>query len=268
MKLSLKKLVSITALTSSLLLTACSDSNETTVLKVGAIAGPESEVVEIAKMIAKQKYNLDVEVITFTDYVSPNRALAEGSIDINAFQHKPYLDAQIEQRGYEITAVANTFVYPISAYSKSIKSVDELKEGNKIAVPNDPTNLGRSLLLLEKQGIITLKSGVGIHATELDITANPYGIEIIKLEAPLLARSLEDVTLAVINTTFAAKLDLTSTSNVIFVEDKESPYVNIIVSRIENKDSEQVQQFIAAFQTQEVYQKAQKLFKDSVVKGW
>ncbi len=268
MKLSLKKLVTITVLASSALLTACSDNNEPTALKVGAMAGPEAEVVAIAKSIAKQKYNLDVEVITFTDYVSPNRALAEGSIDINAFQHKPYLDAQIEQRGYEITAVANTFVYPISAYSTSIKSIDELKEGSKIAVSNDPSNLGRSLLLLEKQGIIALKAGVGINATELDITANPYNVDIVKLEAPLLVANLEDVALAIINNTFAAKINITPKPAIIFVEDKESPYVNLIVSRIENKDSEQVKQFIAAFQTQEVYQEAQKRFNDAVVKGW
>lgn len=268
MEFSLKKLVSVTAIASSVLLSACSGDKDSNVLKVGAMAGPEAEVIEIVKTIAKDKYNLDIEIVTFTDYVTPNRALEEGSIDVNAFQHKPYLDAQIEQRGYDITAVASTFVYPIAAYSTSIKHIDELKEGNKIAVPNDPTNLGRSLLLLEQQGIITLKAGAGINATELDITANPFGIEIIKLEAALLARNLQDVTLAVINTTFATKIGLSPTKDGIFVENKESPYVNLIVARNDNKDSEQVKQFIAAFQTQEVYDKANKLFNNAVVKGW
>ena len=268
MEFSLKTLVSVTAIASSVLLSACSGDKDSTVLKVGAMAGPEAEVIEIAKRIAKEKYNLDIEIVTFTDYVTPNRALEEGSIDVNAFQHKPYLDAQIEQRGYDITAVANTFVYPIAAYSTSIKHVDELKEGNKIAIPNDPTNLGRSLLLLEQQGIIALKAGVGIKATELDITANPFGIEIVKLEAALLARNLQDVTLAVINTTFATKIGLSPTKDGVFVEDKESPYVNLIVARNDNKDSEQVKQFIAAFQTQEVYDEANKLFNNAIVKGW
>ena len=268
MKFSLKKIATITTVASSLLLTACGSNEESTTLKVGAMAGPEADVVKIAQAVAKEKYNLDVEVITFTDYVTPNRALEEKSIDVNAFQHRPYLDAEIAQRGYDITAVANTFVYPIAAYSKTIKSVDELKQGNKIAVPNDPTNLGRSLMLLEQQGIISLKPGVGIKSTELDITANPYGVEIVKLEAALLARNLEDVSLAVINTTFATKIGLSPTKDGVFVEDKESPYVNLIVSRIENQDDEKVQQFIAAFQTEAVYQEAQKLFNDAIVKGW
>lgn len=268
MKFSLKKLATITTIASTLLLTACGGNDKPSALKVGAMAGPEAEVVKIAQAIAKKKYNLDVEVITFTDYVTPNRALEEKSIDVNAFQHRPYLDAQIEQRGYKITAVGNTFVYPIAAYSSSIKTVDELKQGDKVAVPNDPTNLGRSLMLLEKQGIITLKSGVGIKSTELDIIANPYQIEIVKLEAALLARSLDDVALAVINTTFATKIGLSPTSDGVFVEDKESPYVNLIVSRESNKDSEQVKQFIASFQTEEVYNEAQKLFSGAIVKGW
>lgn len=268
MKKTLKKITAVTTIASSLLLTACGGAPESNVLKIGAMAGPEAEIVEVAKNIAKQKYNLDVEVITFTDYVSPNRALAEGSIDINAFQHKPYLDAQIEQRGYDITAVANTFVYPIAAYSNSIKSIDELVEGSKIAVPNDPTNLGRSLLLLEQQGIIALKAGAGINATELDIIANPYDVEIIKLEAPLLTRSLDDVALAVINTTYASKFGLSPTKNGVFVEDKNSPYINLIVARDDNKDAKKVQQFIQSFQTEEVYQAAQKLFDNAVVKGW
>ncbi|WP_392340841.1 methionine ABC transporter substrate-binding lipoprotein MetQ [Moritella marina] len=268
MEFSLKKLVSVTAIASSVLLSACSGDKDSTVLKVGAMAGPEAEVVEIAKNIAKEKYNLDIEIVTFTDYVTPNRALEEGSIDVNAFQHKPYLDAQIEQRGYDITAVANTFVYPIAAYSTSIKTVDELKDGDKVAVPNDPTNLGRSLLLLEQQGIIALKPGIGIKATELDITANPFGVEIVKLEAALLARNLQDVTIAVINTTFATKIGLSPTKDGIFVENKESPYVNLIVARNDNKDSEKVKQFITAFQTQEVYDEAKKLFNNAIVKGW
>lgn len=268
MKFSLKKLATTAVIASSILLTACGSKEDSTTLKVGAMAGPEADIVKIAQSIAKEKYNLDVEVITFTDYVTPNRALEESSIDINAFQHKPYLDAQIAERGYKIIAVGNTFVYPIAAYSSSIKSVDELKQGDKIAVPNDPTNLGRSLMLLEKQGIITLKSGVGIKSTELDITANPYGIEIVKLEAALLARNLQDVALAVINTTFATKIGLSPTKDGVFIEDKESPYVNLIVSREDNKDSEQVKQFIAAFQTEEVYEEAQKLFNGAIVKGW
>ena len=113
---------------------------------IGVMAGAEEQVAEVAAKEAKEKYGLDVELITFTDYVSPNAALEEGSIDANAFQHKPYLDQQITDRGYKFAVAGNTFVYPIAAYSSKIESIDELKDGDQIAVPNDPTNLGRSLL--------------------------------------------------------------------------------------------------------------------------
>ena len=125
----------------------------------------------------RKKYGLDVELITFTDYVSPNAALEEGSIDANAFQHKPYLDQQITDRGYKFAVAGNTFVYPIAAYSSKIESIDELKDGDQIAVPNDPTNLGRSLLLLEQQGLLKLKEGAGLTATVLDIVESPKNLK-------------------------------------------------------------------------------------------
>ncbi|VED49682.1 Methionine ABC transporter substrate-binding protein [Raoultella terrigena] len=110
----------------------------------------------MVQKVAKEKYNLDVEVVTFNDFVLPNEALNNGDLDINAFQHKPYLDKQIQERGYKLVAVGNTFVYPIAAYSKQITAIDQLPDDAQVAVPNDPTNLGRSLLLLQKQGLITL----------------------------------------------------------------------------------------------------------------
>ncbi len=135
---------------------------ENKTLKVGAIAGPETELVEVAAKVAKEKYGLTVEVVNFSDYVTPNVALNDGSIDVNAFQHKPHLDAQIRDRGFKLVPVGNTFVYPIAGYSKKIKALSELKDGAQIAVPNDPTNLGRSLILLEKQGLLKLKEGAGL----------------------------------------------------------------------------------------------------------
>lgn len=127
--------------------------------------------------------------MTFNDYVLPNEALSKGDIDVNAFQHKPYLDQQIKDRGYKLVAVGNTFVYPIAGYSKKIKSLDELQPGSQIAVPNDPTNLGRSLLLLQQVGLIKLKDGVGLLPTSLDIVENPKNLKIVELEAPQLPRS-------------------------------------------------------------------------------
>ncbi len=124
-------------------LTGCGEKKDNH-LKVGAIAGAETQVAEEAAKIAKEKFGLEVEIVQFSDFATPNVALNDGSIDVNAFQHKPYLDSQIKDRGFKLVAVGNTFVYPIAGYSKKIKNISELKEGSQIAVPNDPTNLGRS----------------------------------------------------------------------------------------------------------------------------
>ncbi|MWL73652.1 MetQ/NlpA family lipoprotein, partial [Escherichia coli] len=225
---------------------------------------------ETAVKVAKEKYGLDVELVTFNDYVLPNEALSKGDIDANAFQHKPYLDQQIKDRGYKLVPAGNTFVYPIAGYSKKIKSLDELQDGSQVAVPNDPTNLGRSLLLLQKQGLIKLKDGVGLLPTVLDVTENPKNLKIVELEAPQLPRSLDDaqIALAVINTTYASQIGLTPAKDGIFVEDKDSPYVNLIVTREDNKDAENVKKFVQAYQSDEVYEEANKVFNGGAVKGW
>lgn len=266
MKLGIKSVAA--ALLAALVLVGCGQKDADKNLKVGAIAGAESELVETTAKLAKEKYGLNVEVVTFSDYVTPNVALNDGSIDLNAFQHKPYLDAQIRDRGFKLVPVGNTFVYPIAGYSKKIKALTELKDGAQVAVPNDPTNLGRSLILLAKQGLLTLKEGAGLEATVLDIVANPKKLKIVELEAAQLPRSLEDVDLAVINNTFASQIDLTPTRDGLFVEDKDSPYVNLIVARENNKDDEKVKQFVQAFQSEEVFQKGNELFKGGLVKGW
>ena len=202
--------------------------------------------------------------------VLPNEALSKGDIDANAFQHNPYLDQQLKDRGYKLVAVGNTFVYPIAGYSKKIKSLDELQDGSQVAVPNDPTNLGRSLLLLQKVGLIKLKDGVGLLPTVLDVVENPKNLKIVELEAPQLPRSLDDaqIALAVINTTYASQIGLTPAKDGIFVEDKESPYVNLIVTREDNKDAENVKKFVQAYQSDEVYEAANKVFNGGSVKGW
>ena len=278
MKLSFKALTTVSVLASALSLSACDQAPkenaatapEATVkpLRVGVIAGAEEQVAEVAAKVAKEKYNLDVELVSFSDYVTPNVALSDGSLDLNAFQHQPYLDKQIADRGYELVPVGKTFVYPIAAYSKVIKSLDELEDGAKVAVPNDPTNLGRSLLLLEQQGLIEVDDAAGLEATPLNITANPKQLKIIELEAPQLPRSLDDVAFAIINTTYASQLDLLPERDGLFVEDKDSPYTNLLVARKDNQDDDRVKTFVKAYQSDEVYEAAKELFKGDVVKGW
>lgn len=263
--MNFKKLLGLAAL-SSLVLTACNDKAEK--LKVGVISGPEHEVMEVAAKVAKEKYNRDIELVIFTDYATPNEALNKGDLDVNAFQHKPYLDKQIADKGYKLTPVGNTFVYPIAAYSKKIKSIAELKDGDKIAVPNDPTNLGRSLILLEKQGLIKLKDSNNLLSTRVDIVENPKNLDIQEIEAPLLPRTLDDVAFSIINTTYAGQIGLSPNKDGMFVEGKESPYVNLIVARVDNKDKEIVKDFVKAYQSDEVFSKANEVFKGGMVKGW
>ncbi|MEB6338447.1 MetQ/NlpA family lipoprotein [Serratia rhizosphaerae] len=271
MSLKLKSIAAIGALIGSLALAGCGqDEKDPNHIKVGVIVGAEQQVAEVAQKVAKDKYGLDVELVTFNDYVLPNEALSKGDIDVNAFQHKPYLDQQIKDRGYKLVPVGSTFVYPIAGYSKKIKSLSELQPGSQIALPNDPTNLGRSLLLLQSEGLIKLKDGVGLLPTILDVTENPKNLKLVELEAPQLPRSLDDqqIALAVINTTYASQIGLTPAKDGLFVEGKDSPYVNLLVARENNKDAENVKKFVQAYQSDEVNEAANKIFNGGAVKGW
>lgn len=190
MTFTLKNLTLALAAAGTLLLTACGPTaQDDHHIKVGISAGIDQSLWAVVQKVAKQKYDLDVEVVTFNDYVLPNEALNNGDLDVNAFQHKPYLDKQMQERGYKLAAVGNTFVYPIAGYSKKITALSQLPDGAQVAVPNDPTNLGRSLLLLQKQGLITLKEGVGLLPTALDIVGNPKKLKIVEIEAPQLPRA-------------------------------------------------------------------------------
>ena len=267
-KLSILTLIAALSLT----VTSCGGDkkNDPHHIKVGVAAGPEFVVAQAAQKVAKDKYGLEVELVSFNDYVIPNEALNNGDIDANAFQHKPYLDEQSKQRGYKLAIVGKTFIYPIAAYSKKIKSLAELKLESTIIIPNDPTNGGRSLLLLEKNGLLKLRQGVGLLPKLTDITENPKKLKILELEAPQIPRALDDqnVTIAIINNTFASQAGLVPSRDALFIEDKDSPYANLIVTREDNKTEEKVQQFVKAYQSAEVEKAAVKEFKGGAVKGW
>ncbi|OAM88692.1 methionine ABC transporter substrate-binding lipoprotein MetQ [Termitidicoccus mucosus] len=237
-------------------------------LRVGVIAGAEERLAEAAVKVARERHGLEVELVVLSDYNIPNAALDQGDIDANAFQHRPFLDAQVRDRGYKIVAVGNTFVYPLAAYSKRIKSVSALADGATVAVPNDPTNLGRALLLLAREGLLALRPGAGIDATVLDIAANPKKLRIAELDAAHLPRALPDVDLAIINTTYASQIDLNPARDGLFVEGKDSPYVNLIVAREDNKDSPEVRNFVKAYQSDEVLAAAGRIFPGGFVQGW
>ncbi|WP_342332433.1 methionine ABC transporter substrate-binding lipoprotein MetQ [Pedobacter sp. FW305-3-2-15-E-R2A2] len=273
MNTKIKFLATLALLSSSALLFSCgggAKKDDPNHIKVGVESGPEYSLAEAAKKVAKEKYGLEVELVQFNDYVMPNEALHQKDIDANVFQNKPYLDVQTKQRGYKFAIVGNTFVYPLAGYSKKIKSLTELKDESTIIIPNDATNGGRSLLLLQKFGLLKLKDGVGLLPTVNDITDNPKKLKILELEAPQLPRALDDqnVTIAIINNTFAAPVGLSPEKDGLFVEDKDSPYVNAIVAREDNKTAEKVLKFVKAYQSAEVEQAAQKAFKGGAIKGW
>jgi len=239
-------------------------------LIVGVESGPEFKVAQVAQQVAKEKYGLDVELVQFNDYVMPNEALSQGDIDVNVYQNKPYLDVQSKQRGYHFVIMGNTFVYPLAGYSKKIKNISQLQNGNTVIIPNDPTNSGRSLLLLQKAGLLKLKDGVGLLPTVNDIVSNPKGIKILEMEAPQLPRALDDanVTIAIINATFATPIGLIPQRDGLFMEGKNSPYVNCIVARDDNKDQENVKKFVKSYESDEVAQAALEQFKGGAIKGW
>lgn len=262
------KFIAFVTILSTFFLCGCHKKKNDNLIKVGVVAGREAELMETVTKVAQEKFGLTIETIIFSDYVTPNIALADGSLDLNVFQHRPYLEAMIRDRAYPLVSVGNAFIYPLAGYSQKIKQLSQLKEGATVAIPNDPTNLARSLILLQKQGLLELRQDTGYTATTADIISNPKNLKILELEAPQLPRSLQDVELAVINTTYASQINLFPLRDGLFVEEKESPYVNIIVARENNAHEKKVQEFVKAYESEEVFQKASELFQGNVLKGW
>ncbi|GLU32883.1 MetQ/NlpA family ABC transporter substrate-binding protein [Trinickia caryophylli] len=237
-------------------------------IKVGVISGPDSQTWAVVKKVAKEKEGLDVKIVEFSDYVQPNAALDAGDLDANAFQHKPYLDSQIKQRGYKLVSVGLTYISPLGIYSKKLKSLKDLPQGAKVSLPNDPSNENRALLLLQAQGVIKLKAGAGTNgnsATPLDIESNPKKIKLIELDAAQLPRSLSDVDAAAINTNYALSAGLQPARDAIAREDVHSPYANLIAVRAQDKDKPWVKKLVAAYQSEQVRQFINTEFKGAVV---
>lgn len=242
-------------------------SAETRTIKMGTVAGPETQVMEVAARIAKEEYDLNVEIIEFTDYVTPNAALADGSLDANAYQHEPYLQAMVNDRDYDLAIAGYTFVYPIGAYSAKYDSIEALPDGAQIALPNDPSNEGRALILMHNQGLITLNDATNLEATPIDIAENPRNFRFREIEAAQLPRVLPDVDMAFINNTFAQPAGL-HLDDALIKEGPESPYVNLIAVRGGDEEREEIRQLVDAYQRDEVVEKADELFKGAAVPGW
>ena len=261
----LKALTAVAA--SAALLSSLSAYADDKVIKVGTISGPDAQIWEVVQKVAKRE-GLNVKVIEFNDYVQPNAALDAGDLDANSFQHQPYLDSQVKQRGYKIVTAGLTYISPMGVYSKKLKSLKDLPQGGKVAVPNDPSNENRALLLLQSQGVIKLKAGAGANgnnATALDVAENPKKIKLVELDAAQLPRTLADVDAAAINTNFALSAGLQPGKDAIALEDVHSPYANLIAVRAKDKDQPWVKKLVAAYQSDDVRQFLKSQFKGSVV---
>ena len=222
---------------------------------VGVTPFPHKDIMLAAKpLLAKEGYNLVIK--EFTDYVQPNMALASKQLFANFFQHEPYLDNMNKEKKLDLVSIGKVHIEPLGVYSKKIKKLADLKKGNSVSVPNDPTNEARALRLLEANGVITIKPGALV--TVADITKNPLGLKFHELDAAQLPRTLDDVTASVINTNFAGEAGLVPARDALVMEGSESPYANIVVVRNEDKDSPKAKALMKAVQSPEVKEYIQK----------
>lgn len=253
----------------SLTLVGCGGGDKSTAarehLKVGATAVPHAEILnEVKPILAKD--GIDLEIVEFNDYVQPNLALNDKELDANFFQHEPYLENFIEEhKEVKLKNVAGIHIEPMGIYSKKIKDLKNLPQNAFVAIPNDPTNEGRALLLLQQAGLLKLKDGINEKGTVQDIVENTQNISFKEVEAAQVPRTLEDVDAAVINTNYAMTAELVPTRDALFMEDSSSPYVNIIVVRQGDENRSGIQALIKAVKSDEIKNFINEKYKGAVV---
>lgn len=272
MKLKRRNIVSIAIILSlvigSAALTGCGgkDGDDKTI-KVGASPAPHAEILkEVESELEKDGYKL--EVVEFQDYVQPNKALDAGDIDANYFQHKPYMDEFNAKQETELVSIGAIHYEPLGLYQGEKKSIDELAEGNKIAVPNDTTNEARALLLLESEGLIKLKKDAGLTATKQDVVENPKKLEIVELEAAIIPRSMSSVAMGVINGNYALSAGIKEDTAITFESSDSAAaktYANIIAVKKGNEDSEKSKALLKAMTSDKIKKFIEKKYGKAVV---
>jgi D-methionine transport system substrate-binding protein len=257
------KIISVIAVVA---LSFASAAAEPQVLRVGVSAGPYAEILHFsAELAAKQ--GLNVKVIEFSDWTLPNAALNQGDLELNNFQHQPYLDNQVAQRGYDLVSIAKSIVVPFGLYSKRISSIDQIKDGATTAIPNDPSNAARSLELLEKAGLITLKPGIGIKATLLDIASNPKHLKIKELDAAQLPRALDDLDFSVVSLNYAINAGL-DPKQALLLEGTDTNWNLVFVTRTKDKDNPTIRRFVEIYRSPEVKDFIQTRFGGTILATW
>ncbi len=250
--------------------TKAEDKAEGTTIKIGVV-GEYNEVLE--KVIARyeEATGNKVELQKFSDYSQPNEALIAGDIDLNAYQHHKFLDEFNESKGSDLISIGDTMLAPMGLYSEKIKSIDELEDGAKVAIPNDPTNGSRALFLLQEAGLIKVDGQAGDLIGVDKVTDNPKNLEIIEMDASTTPRSLEDVDIAAVNDTFALDSGLDKEKSV-FVEDPKSEsvkeYINLIAARKEDENNENYKEFVKYYQTEETKKDMEEITKGAWLPAW
>lgn len=261
--MKLKQIFGALALTAGVLATGVS-AHANTKLSIAATPVPHAEILEhIKPTLAKEGIDLDIKV--FTDYVQPNQQVEDRAIDANFFQHKPYLDTFNKERGSSLVSVGLVHVEPFGAYSKKITKTADIPDGALIAIPNDPSNGARALLLLQKQGLLKLKDPKNLLATSRDVVENPKKFKFKELEAATLPRVLDDVDVALINANYALEAGLNPVEQALFIEDADSPYANLVATNPDKVDTAPIQALIKALQTEDVKKFIEEKYKGAVV---
>lgn len=238
------------------------NAKDSKVIRIGATPIPHVEILEQVKpILAKEGYTLDIK--EFTDYVTPNLAVDDGDLDANFFQHVPYLEEFNKNKGTDLVKTVNVHLEPMGVYSKKIKSLNELKDGDTIAVPNDPTNENRALDVLENAGLLKF-ANVALK-TKIDITENPRNFVIEELDAPQLPRVLGDVAIAVINTNYALSANLNPTKDALALESKNSPYANIVVVKRGNENTKAIKALNKAINSEEIRKFIKEKYQGAII---
>lgn len=233
-------------------------------LKVGASPVPHAQLLELVKEDLKSN-DIDLEIIELTDYVTPNLLLDSKELDANFFQHKPYLETFSKEKKLKLTSAGSIHVEPLGVYSKKIDKIENLKKNSIVAIPNDPTNGGRALILLHNNGIIKLKNPDDLLATEFDIVENKNNLKFKSLDAAQIPRALSDVDLAVINGNYAIEAGLNPLNQALIIEGKESPYANLIVVREGDENRKDIQKLVESLQSEKVKTFIENTYKGGVV---
>ncbi|WP_049766173.1 MetQ/NlpA family ABC transporter substrate-binding protein [Rhodopseudomonas palustris] len=236
------------------------------VIRIGVTAGPYADILRYAGELAG-KQGIQLKIIEFTDYTVPNAALAQDDLDINNFQHQPYLDNQVAQRGYDIVPIAKSIIVPIGLYSNKVKRIEEIRDGASTAIPNDPSNGARALQLFEKAGLIKLKPGAGIKATVADIAENPKHLKFNELDAAQLPRSLNDLDFSAVNLNYALNAGL-DPNKALLLEDADSNWNLVFAVRAKNKDNPTLKKFVEIYRSPEVKQFVDNKFNGTILTTW